>query len=176
MKRERDDLPAERLRELLNYDPKTGIFTWRIDRRAKARPGSLAGTITPSGYRNIWTDGYNYRAHRLAWLYVYGKWPAGQIDHINRVRSDNRIANLRIVTHAQNMENRKVQRNNTSGYTGVYPDRDGRRFSARISSNGKWLYLGHFKTAELAYAAYCKAAAELHTHNPAANDSHRSAA
>lgn len=170
-----DNLTAERVRELFTYDPATGLFTRRVSRRATAKAGDIAGYVKPSGYRSIWI-GANYMAHRLAWLYVYGKWPAGQIDHINRVRDDNRIANLRIVTHGQNMENRKVQRNNTSGYTGVYPDRGGRRWQARISSNGRWLYLGYFKTPELAHAAYCAAVARLHTHNPAANDSHRSAA
>lgn len=171
-----DKLTAERVRELFHYDPQTGVFTRRVSRQGQhGKVGAIAGGIKPSGYRVIWI-GANFMAHRLAWLYVYGKWPAGQVDHINRVRDDNRIANLRVVTHAQNMENRKVQRNNTSGYTGVYPDRGGRRWQARISSNGKWLYLGYFKTPELAYAAYCKAAAKLHTHNPAANDSHRSAA
>lgn len=171
-----DKLTAERVRELFHYDPETGVFTRRISRQGQhGRVGEIAGYLKPCGYVNIWI-GANYMAHRLAWLYVYGEWPNGQIDHINRVRNDNRIGNLRVVTHAQNMENRKVQRNNTSGYTGVYPDRCGRRWTARISSKGKWLYLGSFRSAEEASAAYRKAAAELHTHNPAANDSHRSAA
>jgi hypothetical protein len=175
MKKE-DRITAEFVRELFHYDPETGLFTRRVSRMGRwGKAGAIAGGIKPNGYRVIWI-GANFMAHRLAWLYVHGSWPAGQIDHINRVRDDNRIANLRVVTHTENMENRKVQRNNTSGYPGVYPDRCGRRWIARISSKGKWLYLGSFRSAEEASAAYRKAAAELHTHNPAANDSHRSAA
>lgn len=170
-------LTAERVRELFNYDPETGVFTRRVGRRAGTKAGDIAGSVKPSGYRSIWI-GANYMAHRLAWLYVHGTWPDGQVDHINQIKTDNRLANLRVVTHAQNMENRLPYRTNSTGLRGVYrrktqPDH---LFYAAIKVNRKTINLGAFRTAEEAHAAYCAAAAKLHTHNPAANDSHRSAA
>lgn len=164
------DLTAERLRELLHYDPETGVFTWRVSGRGPAKAGSIAGTIKPKGYRVIWIGG-NYKAHRLAWLYVHGHWPKDQIDHINHVKDDNRIANLREVTNGQNMQNRTHQRNSPSGFKGVLGRTKSGRWPAKIASNGKQIWLGTFDSAELAYAAYCEAAARLHTHNLAVSGS-----
>jgi len=107
-----------RLKELLNYDPETGIFTWRVNRRATQ--GSKAGARHPTqGYIAIKIDSVLYRAHRLAWLYVYGVWPPNDIDHINRVRDDNRLSNLRLATRAQNCQNRRIRSDNVTGTTGV---------------------------------------------------------
>jgi len=162
-------LTAERLRELLHYDPETGEFTWRANRGGGVKAGDIAGTISTSkGYRNIWIGG-NYKAHRLAWLYVHGVWPEAQIDHINQNKADNRMENLRLVTHAENMQNRPCQRNNVSGFKGVAPCRRTGRWQALICSNNKQIHLGLFATPEMAHAAYCAAAARLHTANPAAN-------
>lgn len=167
---------ADFVRELFNYDPQTGVFTRRIGRQGlHAKVGAIAGTRKPSGYLTIWISGANHMAHRLAWLYVHGSWPDGHIDHINQVKDDNRIANLRVATRSENMQNRQRYKNNVSGFRGVYKTSPG-RWTAKITANGRKLYFGPFKSPEEAYAAYCKAAAELHTHNPAANDSHRSAA
>ena len=172
-------LTAERVRELFHYDQDTGVFTRRVTRQGlKARAGDIAGTRKPSGYLSIWICGANFMVHRLAWLYVHGTWPEGQVDHINQVKADNRIANLRVATHAENMQNRKPYKTNSTGLRGVYrrktqPDH---LFYAAIKVNRKTINLGAFRTAEEAHAAYCAAAARLHTHNPAANDSHRSAA
>jgi hypothetical protein len=164
MKASRDKeakLTAERLRELLNYDPETGVFTWRVSRRATARPGSVAGTITPKGYRNIWIGG-NYRAHRLAWLYVHGKWPDHEIDHIDGNRANNAIANLRDVTRSVNHENLRCARSdNAHGLLGVSPSK-GKRWKTSITVNGKWQHLGTFKTPEEAHAAYLEAKRRLH--------------
>lgn len=170
-----DRLTAERVRELFHYDPETGLFTRRVSRRAGTKAGDIAGGIKPSGYRVIWI-GANHMAHRLAWLYVHGVWPDGHIDHINQVKDDNRIANLRIATRSENMQNRRMYKNNASGFRGVYWLKKHKRWTAKIVANGKKSYLGFYLTPEEAYAAYCKAAAELHTCNPAANDSHHSAA
>lgn len=170
-----DSLTAERVRELFLYDPETGVFTRRVGRRAGTKAGDIAGGIKPNGYRVIWI-GANYMAHRLAWLYVHGTWPEGQIDHINRVRDDNRIANLRSVACAENIQNRDRQGNNVSGFKGVFRAKGNRRWTAQITANGVQMHLGTYETAEAAHAAYCAAAARLHTHNPAANDSHPSAA
>jgi len=174
MSKERN-VTADRVREVLNYDPETGVFTWRTNRRGTAKAGRVAGTITPKGYRDIWVGGYNYRAHRLAWLCVYGTWPDGHLDHINQDKADNRIANLRIATWSENMQNRQRYKNNASGFRGVYKTAPG-RWTAKITANGKKLYFGPFHSPEEAYAAYCAAAAKLHTCNPAANDSHHLAA
>jgi len=164
-----DKLTAERLRELLHYDPETGLFTRRVNRQGRwGKAGSVAGHINPRGYRVIWI-GCNWMAHRLAWLYVHGAWPEGQLDHINQDKTDNRIENLRLVTHAENMQNRPHQRNNVSGFKGVAPCKKTGRWQALICSNNKQIYLGLFATPELAHAAYCDAAARLHTANPVAS-------
>lgn len=172
-----DKITAEFVRELFHYDPETGVFTRRVTRQGMhGKAGNIAGTRKPNGYVSISILGANYRAHRLAWLYVHGTWPAGQIDHINRVRSDNRIANLRSVACAENIQNRDRQGNNASGFKGVFRAKGNRRWTAQITANGVQMHLGTYETAEAAHAAYCAAAARLHTHNPAANDSHPSAA
>jgi HNH endonuclease/AP2 domain len=165
-------ITAQMVREVLTYDPETGAFLWRVNRRGTARVGTVAGTITPKGYRDIWVGGNNYRAHRLAWLYVYGSWPDGHIDHINQVKDDNRIANLRVATRSENMQNRRMYKNNASGFRGVYKTARG-RWTAKITANGKKRYFGPFDSPEDAYVAYCVAAAELHTHNPEAHKSQR---
>jgi hypothetical protein len=99
------DLTQARLKQLLDYDPETGVFTWRVNRGGAAKAGTRAGCPTPFYYRVIRIGGRSRREHSLAWLYVHGHWPADELDHINRVRDDNRIANLREVTHAENMQN-----------------------------------------------------------------------
>jgi hypothetical protein len=94
-------LTAERLREILGYDPETGLFT-RLVRTGRIRAGEVAGTAHSRGYRSIVIDGRVYLSHRLAWLYVHGEWPPEQIDHINRNRADNRLVNLRAAKQSQN--------------------------------------------------------------------------
>jgi hypothetical protein len=102
----RDDLTAERLRELLDYDPQTGNLIWR--QKAHGRPaGEVAGCRTSRGYWRVGVDRVEYKAHRLVWLHVYGEWPSKQIDHINRNACDNRIENLRDVTASENLVNRR---------------------------------------------------------------------
>ena len=99
-------LTAEWLRAVLDYDPKTGLFHWRIDRGGrKARIGALAGSFDATGYIQIMIDGKNYKAHRLAWLYVTGNWPIGDIDHLNGERANNRWSNLREATKSINQQN-----------------------------------------------------------------------
>lgn len=163
-------LTAERVRELLHYDPETGVFTWRVNRGGGIKAGDIAGAIKPKGYRIIWIAG-NHRAHRLAWLYVHGTWPKDQIDHINHIKDDNRIANLREVTNGQNMQNRPHQRNSPSGFKGVLGRTPSGRWPAKIAANGKQYWLGMHDSPEEAYAAYCAAAARLHTHNLAVSGS-----
>lgn len=98
-------------------------------------------------------DGENYLAHRLAWLYVYGEWPKNQIDHINRIKTDNKIKNLRDVTNSTNQHNNAIRRHNTSGTTGVMTLKSKNSWGAQIYVNNKRIYLGVFKTKEEAISA-----------------------
>lgn len=167
-----DKVTAEFVRELFHFDPETGVFTRSVTRQGlQARAGDIAGTLKPSGYLSIWICGANHMAHRLAWLYVYGSWPDGHIDHINQAKGDNRIANLRVATRSENMQNRQRYKNNASGFRGVFVCKKTGRWKSQITVNGKHAHLGLFDSPEAAHAAYCAAAAEVHTHNPAANDS-----
>ena len=113
------NLTAARLREVLDYDPSTGAFTNRI-KRIGAIVGRQTGTVSRYGYTHIRIDGVTYRAHRLAWLYMNGAWPNHQIDHINGVRGDNRIANLRDLPEGLNQQNRRTGKvGSKSGLLGV---------------------------------------------------------
>jgi putative intracellular protease/amidase len=158
-------LTAERLREILAYEPETGVFTWRINAgpRGRGRPGHRAGGSRGGrGRLAIRIAGRNYASHRLAWLHVTGAWPAEHIDHINGDPSDNRFANLREATHAENMRNSKRNLRNTSGVKGVRWHKRDRRWEAYITVDGRVIYLGSSKTAEDAHAAYAAAAREFH--------------
>lgn len=146
-------LTAARLREVLSYDPETGAFAWR-EARGRVKSGDRAGTQHAKGYWQIGIDGRYYLAHRLAWLYVHGVWPADEVDHKHRVRDDNRIGELREATHAQNHQNRGSD-------TGV---RKGKRggYQARIQIAGKQVHLGMFATCEEAIAARLAAKVKHH--------------
>jgi hypothetical protein len=149
-------LDAKTLREVLNYDPETGVFAWKI-RKKGIIPGRTPGCITKHGHRLIRLDGVAYLAHRLAWLYVYGEWPTkDHIDHINHNPDDNRIANLRDVAVADNIRNRKgANKNCASGVLGVYQHKD--KWRARVMFNRKTIHLGTFSNIESAALAASKA-------------------
>lgn len=152
----------QRLREVLRYDPETGEFTWLQagkGRRVGAVAGSSKGT---ESYWQINFDRYNYLAHRLAWLYMTGEWPA-EVDHRNRVKSDNRWANLRLASHKQNCENVGMRKHNTSGARGVYLQKNG-RWQAYITSNKTRFHLGRFDDFEAAVAARRLAEEKHFTH------------
>lgn len=152
----------ERVKELLSYDPETGVFTWKVSRNNQIRAGMIAGKgLNSEGYHRIFIDGKFYGAHRIAWFYMMGIWP-DFVDHINWVKTDNRFANLRDVSNSVNQQNqRKAHKHNLSGLLGVSAKESG-RFSANIRLNGKRHYLGTFHTAEAAHAAYLNAKCELH--------------
>lgn len=151
---------VDRLRQVLNYNPETGVFIWKIPTGKRTKVGSVAGSIRKDGYRPIKVDGHRYLAHRLAWLYQTGEWPTDVIDHINGDPSDNRIANLREASRFQNQQNQGVRKNNTSGFKGVSLSRG--RWCAEIRVHGKKKSLGSFDTPEEAHAAYCTAAEQFH--------------
>lgn len=155
----------EQLAELLSYDDETGVFTWRRHGVNALRAGAVAGRVNRQGYVVIKVSQRQYRAHRLAWFMVYGTWPAGQIDHINGQRADNRIANLRDVSRSVNCQNqRKAMSSNTTGLLGVrrFPRNKTNPFAAAITVAGKSLHLGYHPTAEEAHAAYVLAKKRLH--------------
>ena len=147
------DITAEKLRELLHYDPATGIFTWKVRTAHNVKVGDAAGCPGGAGYLLIGLQRRLYLAHRLAWLYTYGEWPEDQIDHINRNRSDNRISNLREVSHKQNLQNAGKYSNNTSGHPGVVWDKQKSKWKARIKHNYKLIHLGRFTDIEEALSA-----------------------
>jgi hypothetical protein len=154
-------LNVERLRQVLNYDPGTGIFTWKIQPHARFRVGDVAGATRQDGYIHITVDKVHHLAHRLAWLHVSGEWPTQTIDHINGIKNDNRIANLREFSTGQNQQNRrKPHKTNKVGLLGVTWQAG--RFCANIQINKKKIWLGRFDTADEAHAAYIDAKRRLH--------------
>lgn len=159
------NLTPERLRELLHYNSDTGVFTWRHQANNNGVPqGAVAGTRHIQGYVHIGIDGTQYLAHRLAWLYVHGVWPANHIDHLDGRRTNNAIANLRDAPQTINMQNLKRARaDNTSGYLGV--SRNKKRWKAEIFTQGKRKHIGTYDTPELAHQAYLQAKRQLHEGN-----------
>jgi len=142
------DIALERLREVLNYNPDTGIFTWKVKLYSRTIVGSVAGTLHPFGYVYIKVEKKKYRAHRLAWFYMYGEMPPEQIDHINRVRNDNRIVNLRLASPHQNMQNAGSFKHNTSGTKGVGWYKRVGLWRATIQHNRKHIHIGYYKRVE----------------------------
>lgn len=153
-------LTAERLREALDYNPLTGEFRWLVTLSNRAPAGKLAGTIEPrDGYRKISVDGVDYRAGRLAFLWMTGQWPDPEVDHINRVAGDDRWENLREATRSQNNGNVGRRSHNTSGLKGVFASSSKKNpWCARIFIKKCARYLGTFRTQEEAHAAYMAAA------------------
>lgn len=170
---QRTDLTAERLRSRLDYDPETGVFTWR-ERSDIARASrcaswnsryarTVAGAIVRNGnytYRRIVLDARPYRAHRLAWLHVFGEWPPDgfEIDHIDCDATNNRLVNLRLATSSQNKGNARRRIDNTTGAKGVHFDRRRGQFKAEIKCDGRRKFLGYRATREESAADYALAA------------------
>lgn len=159
-------LTQAQLKELLNYDPATGAFTW-VARLGSARPNTPASAhVDQYGYKRLMVHGRPYAQHRLAWMYMTGEWPAQQVDHLNGNRGDNRWVNLREATDAQNRQNMAKKAGTRSRLQGVtwFP-RDG-KWRSRLTINYKSHFLGYHDTEEEAHQAYLKAKAKLHTFQP----------
>lgn len=154
-------ITAKRLRELLHYDPTTGVFTWAIRVSNCVKVSDIAGSMTGGRYWHIKLDGKKYQAHRLAWFHAYGEWPKGEVDHIDGDRLNNRIANLRDVPSTVNQHNlRRAFSNNKLGLLGV--SQKGNRFLAEIQVSRKKIHVGYFATAAEAHAAYVAAKRKHH--------------
>lgn len=157
-------LTQEKLRENLSYCAETGKFTWlkSAPRGGRRVAGRVAGSLCPDGYIEIAFENVRYKAHRLAWLYIHGRWPDEVIDHINGVRDDNRESNLREASQAQNCANMRRSKANKTGFKGVYLNKKLGRYQANIKDGGKIRNLGLHYTAEAAHEAYIKAANDIH--------------
>jgi hypothetical protein len=163
-------LTADTVREVLDYNPETGIFIWKVrDRRWFKRDrswkqwndkyaGTVAGSLNKNGYRAITLDYKAYYAHRLAWLYIYGVWPENEIDHINHIKDDNRINNLREATRSQNEMNGSRLKWGVSQYRGVSWSIEKNKWRSYIKVNGTFHHLGYFTVEEDAARAYDRAA------------------
>lgn len=155
------DFSAQQLREVLDYDPLTGWFKWRVRPNRRIKVGDAAGSKACGGYVSVRVFGRLKQAHRLAWLYTYGEWPNGQIDHIDGNRANNAIANLRDVSQSVNQQNRRrASRSNTHGFFGA--SLQGSRWKAQIMVNGQNIHLGYYDTPGLARAAYIAAKRVMH--------------
>lgn len=131
------------IKSVLNYDEKTGIFTW-------IKSNKVAGYKQKDGYIRFNFENKHYRGHRLAWLYVYGEYPTFHIDHVNGNTSDNRICNIRKCTRNQNMHNRRINKNNKIGIKGVCWNKRAEKWHVQIGLNGKVKHIGYFDDLELA--------------------------
>jgi hypothetical protein len=142
-------ITQQELKELLHYNPETGIFTWKVSPARQVFSGDIAGTKRKDGYIQIKVKNKLILSHRLAWIYMYGYLPK-YIDHINGQRDDNRIINIREVSNQQNSLNSKISKNNTSGIKGVYWDKSRNKWTVRLSIDGKCKFFKRFDDIDLA--------------------------
>lgn len=184
----RHDISAEYARQLLDYDPETGILTWkartpdmfkdgmRRDAEQECRrwnskhAGKVAGGLHPRGYLTIAIEGVRYAQHRICWLIETGNWPKDGLDHKNGIRSNNQFKELREATDAQNQQNQKLRIDSTSGFRGVSWHKKASKWTAYIHIDGNKKYLGLYTDKESAYAAYLLAKSKFHTFQPIPRD------
>lgn len=158
-------LTSERLREVLHYDPDTGLFRWRVT-RPRAAIGSQAGTLDTHGYVRIGVDGAIHRGHRLAWFYMTGEWPSKEVDHLDGRKSNNAFSNLRDVARNVNQQNvRAPHKRGGSGALGVSFHHATGKWRARVWTNGKNTSLGLYDNREAAHSKYVEAKRQLHEGN-----------
>lgn len=159
-------LTHSKLLELVNYDPETGVFTNKV-KRVKSPAGRVLGVLHPQGYMQARLLYRTYLLHRLAWFYVYGKWPKEHIDHINGDKKDNRIANLREATNSENMQNvPSALSRSKSKVRGVSWDATRNKWTAHICVDGKQKNLGRFDDLNVAAHVYAQARQVFHPYAP----------
>lgn len=152
-------LPIETLQRLFRYEQETGNVYWIAEGKGRIKK-KAAGTVVKAGYIGIMIDGKRYYAHRIAWALHHGKHPTDQLDHINGIKTDNRIVNLREATNSQNGKNLSLNKNNKTGYSGVCFKSNA--WTAYIKVDYTNLYLGRFAKKEDAIAARLKAEQEFY--------------
>jgi len=152
-------LTHETLLLLFDYDPKTGSFIAKVKMGGRTMPGSTPGCLGTDGYIRIMINGHNYLAHRLAYFYVYKKWPTAYIDHKDRNKQNNAISNLRDVSNSENAYNSSLRKHNTSGEKGVHYARRDNCWRAYINIDGKRINLGSYLSKDSAIAARKRAEA-----------------
>lgn len=159
-------LTQEALRSVLHYDPDTGVFTWRAKIAQRQNVGDVAGFVCPEGYRRIKICRKQFKAHRLAWLYMTGELPPFEIDHRDRVRSNNVWTNLRKATHKQNQENRTTRRDSSSGFKGVLWSNRDQAWRTTICIGGRKRHIGTHGSLLEAVAQRIAAERKHCTHSP----------
>ena len=174
----RNDLTADQVRQTLDYNPETGSFLWKersVEWFKSKRDQKIWNTryankspegTHPRGYKQICINGVRYLAHRLSWLYIFGVWPEGELDHINRDPADNRIANLRPANRSLNNQNTGKRKGCSSNHKGVYWHKERQKWMARIHINNRCIFLGRYETQGQAARAYAKASDEMHEYIP----------
>jgi hypothetical protein len=154
-------LTLERARELLSYDPETGVIIRKVSNCNRVKDGEIAGSLRADGYLATMVDGKLYKNHRIAWFMHTGAWPEKHIDHINGIRTDNRISNLREAGYSLNAQNQKrAHTDNKTGLLGVIVERG--KFRAQITIKGATKRLGAYSTPETAHQAYLTAKRAMH--------------
>lgn len=154
-------ISIEKLKEILHYDPDSGVFTYLV-RRSRTPAGTVAGHISHiDGRRRIGLDNKHYLANQLAWFFMTGKWPPHHIDHINGNQADDRFSNLRPATGSQNLANAKRPKHNRSGLKGASWDKRSGKWRAVIKQHRRVIHIGLFDSPEEAHAAYLSRAKEL---------------
>jgi len=151
-------ITQKELKEVLNYNPKNGLFTWKIKANKDRNIGSVAGSKNKKGYVIIGYDRKTYLGHRLAHLYMLGEFPKNQIDHKDHIKHNNKWKNLREVTNQENHKNMTIQKNNKSGHIGVSFNKEKNKFQSYITVNNKKINLGYY--VELNSAIYARKQAE----------------
>jgi hypothetical protein len=152
-------LTYERASQVLAYDPETGVLTWKVD-KGRIWRGEKAGSLNNRGYWHVSVDGSRYLGHRLAWLLTHGEWPSMYIDHINCIKTDNRLRNLREANTIENARNRKMLERNKTGVKGV--DIHQGKYRAVVCANGKAVLRKSYDTLEEAAAMVARAREEAH--------------
>lgn len=149
-------LTAETARATWSYDPETGVLRWKIRPAQRVRVGDIAGTLhrrNHTSYLELHLKGKTYMAHRVIWLMIHDAWPDKEIDHINSIGTDNRIENLRDVSHSENVKNKRMYKANKSGFCGVCWFKRNSKWMVRITINSKYVHLGYFTNLEDAIEA-----------------------
>lgn len=151
------EISQEYLNELITYNPDNGEVRWKVKKSGNVKVGDIVGRLKADGYRGITIDRKEYFLHRIIWLFIHGYFPAMVIDHVNGVKDDNRLCNLREATFSQNNQNRGMMSSNKSGFRGVQWIESSQKWRASTSFNGKTKHLGLYLTKEAAFDAYLAA-------------------